>query len=50
MDLEIFLKDVRTYRIMSLNENYYERLFEAYKEMKSHEINSGKILLHQVTK
>ena len=33
--MELFLKDLRTYQIMMSNQNYYDRLLEAYQEMKS---------------
>ena len=34
MDLKTFVSDIRTYRIMSGNKNYYNRLYEAYSEIK----------------
>jgi len=39
MDYKTFISDIRTYRIMSGNENYAERLKEAYLELKRLNVN-----------
>ena len=38
--LKLALQDIRTYRIMTQNENYKERLLEAYKYVKDMGIDS----------
>lgn len=40
MDINTFLRDMRTYRILRSNNNYRERLLEAYNELKRRGINS----------
>lgn len=39
-DPKIVIIDIRTYRIMSSNRNYEERLFEAYKYIKKEKLNN----------
>ena len=40
MDYKVVIKDIRTYAIMSQNQNYYDRLLEAYNAIKEAGINT----------
>ena len=40
LDPEIVISDIKTYQIMSNNQNYTDRLFEAYKYIKKEKLNT----------
>jgi len=39
-DPQIVISDIKTYHIMSNNQNYMDRLFEAYEYIKKEKINT----------
>ena len=39
-DPQIVISDIKTYHIMTNNQNYMDRLFEAYKYLKKEKINT----------
>ena len=45
MNLELFVKDLRTYQILSHNNNYRERLLEAYYDIKVNGINNVEMFI-----
>ena len=40
IDTKIVISDIKTYYIMSNNQNYFDRLFEAYKYIKKEKLNT----------